>query len=153
MSHNRSNSVEFQMLLLICSFLIISSFFMTDISGSNPFKDYEDPDLPEDFFRKWEDSQVFIYYKRGITKKFLSEFPYPDCFGNLITADYVITATSCFIDLKKLVKRLRGREIDAFYSSDISKITIAKVYVLYLMLITHESSIVLSYNTHLKDAP
>ena len=126
---------------------------MTDISGNNPFKDYEDPDLPEDFFRKWEDSQVFIYYKRGITKKFFSEFPYPDCFGNLITADYVITATSCFIDLKKLVKRLRDREIDAFYSSDISKITIAKVYVLYLMLITHESSIILSYNTHLKDAP
>ena len=100
----------------------------------------KDPDLPEDFFRKWEDSQVFIYYKRGITKKFLSEFPYPDCFGNLITADYVITATSCFIDLKKLVKRLRDREIDGFYSpqgkplkvmkSDISKITIAKVYAL-----------------------
>ena len=135
------------MLLLIRSFLIISSFFMTDTSGSNPFKDYEDPDLPEDFFRKWEDSQVFIYYKRGITKKFLSEFPYPDCFGNLITADYVITATSCFIDLKKFVERIRDRENDRFHSdrsiflkgkpmkdimktvmkSDISKITIAKV--------------------------
>ena len=116
---------------------------MTDISGSNPFKDYEDPDLPEDFFRKWEDSQVFIYYKRGITKKFLSELPYPDCFGNLITADYVITATSCFIDLKKLVKRLRDREIDGFYSpqgkplkvmkSDISKITVAKVYLCFVV--------------------
>ena len=150
MSHIRSNSVEFQMLLLICSFLIISSFFMTDISGNNPFKDYEDPNLPEDFFEKWEDSQVFIYYKRGITKKFLSEFPYPDCFGNLITADYVITATSCFIDLKKFVERIRDRENDRFHSdrsiflkgkpmnaimktvmkSNISKITIAKVYAL-----------------------
>ena len=140
------------MLLLICSFLIILSFFMTDISGNNPFKDYEDPDLTEDFFRKWEDSQVFIYYKRGITKKFLSEFPYPDCFGNLITADFVITATSCFIDLKKFVEKIRDRANDRFHldrsiflkgepmnnimkivmKSDISKITIAKVHMLFI---------------------
>ena len=137
------------MLFLICPIFIISSFFITDISGSNPFKDYVDPDLPEDFFRKWEDSQVFIYYKRGITKKFLSEFPYPDCFGNLITADYIITATSCFIDLKKFVERIRDGENNIFHSdrsiflkgepmndimktvmkSDISKITIAKVHM------------------------
>ena len=88
-------------------------------------------------------------------KKFLSEFPYPDCFGNLITADYIITATSCFIDLKKFVERIRDRENNIFHSdrsiflkgepmndimktvmkSDISKITIAKV--LQLMLTTH----------------
>ena len=107
----------------------------------NLFNGNKDPDLPPDFVRKWEDSQVFIYYKqphkRKSAKEFILEYSYPDCFGNLITADYVITATSCFIDLKKLVKRLRGREIDGFYSpqgkplkvmkSDISKITITKV--------------------------
>ena len=128
---------------------MFSSYFIKCTSGMNPFNGNKDPDLPPDFVRKWEDSQVFIYYKqphkRKSAKEFISEYSYPDCFGNLITADYVITATSCFIDLKKLVKRLRDREIDAFYSSDISKITIAKVYVLYLMLITHESSIILSY--------
>ena len=114
----------------------------------NPSNRNKDLDLPPDFVRKWEDSQVFIYYKqphkRKSAKEFISEYSYPDCFGNLITADYVITASSCFIDLKKLVKRLRDRKIDGFYSSqskgkplkvmksDISKITIAKVcaYVL-----------------------
>ena len=110
----------------------------------NPINENKDPDLPPDFVRKWEDSQVFIYYKTKFAKKFSSEYPYPDCFGNLITADYVISATSCFIDLKKLVKRLRDREIDGFYSpqgkplkvmkSDISKITIAKVCFVVIFL-------------------
>ena len=125
----------------------------------NPFNGNKDPDLPPDFVRKWEDSQVFIYYKqphkRKSAKEFISEYSYPDCFGNLITADYVITATSCFIDLKKFVERIRDRENVRFHSdrsiflkgepmnnivktvmkSDISKITIAKV--LQLMLTTH----------------
>ena len=121
----------------------------------NPFKENEDPDLPEDFFRKWEDSQVFIYYKTGLTNKIYSEYPYPNCFGNLITADYVITATSCFMDLKKFVKGLRDQENDRFLAplsifdlytsiplndiiktamkSDISKITIAKVLMCFVI--------------------
>ena len=109
----------------------------------NPINENKDPDLPPDFVRKWEDSQVFIYYKTKFAQKFSSEYPYPDCFGNLITADYVISATSCFIDLKKLVKRLRDREVDGFYSpqgkplkvmkSDISKITIAKVLICFVV--------------------
>ena len=133
----KSSGVKFQMSFSICLFFIFSSYFIKDTSGMNPFNGNKDSDLPPDFIRKWEDSQVFIYYKTKFAQKFSLEYPYPDCFGNLITADYVITATSCFIDLKKLVKRLRDREIDGFYSpqgkplkvmkSDISKITIAKV--------------------------
>ena len=116
---------------------MFSSYFIKNTSGMNPSNGNKDPDLPEDFVRKWEDSQVFIYYKTKFVQKLGSEYPYPDCFGNLITAGHAITATSCFIDLKKLVKRLRDREVDGFYSpqgkplkvmkSDISKITIAKV--------------------------
>ena len=94
-------------------------------------------------------TKVFIYhYKTGLTNKIYSEYPYPNCFGNLITADYVITATSCFMDLKKFIKGLRDQGnrfveplsifdlytsiplndiIKTAMKSDISKITIAKV--------------------------
>ena len=86
---------------------MFSSYFIKNTSGMNQFNGNKDPDLLPDFVRKWEDSQVFIYYKTKFAKKFSSEYPYPDCFGNLITAEYVITATSCFMDLKKLIPTLR----------------------------------------------
>ena len=111
----------------------------------NPFNGNKDPDLPPDFVRKWEDSQVFIYYKTKFAQKFTSEYPYPDCFGNLVTAEYVITAMSCFMDLKKFKKSLSQVEGDQsiklgwlkakvqnklildFLMDDIGKIIIAKV--------------------------
>jgi hypothetical protein len=131
------------MLFLICSFVIFSSHFIKDTSGMNPFNGKNDPDLPSDFVRKWEDSQVFIYYKTKFAQKFTSEYPYPDCFGNLVTAEYVITAMSCFMDLKKFKKSLREGDqniklgwlkakvqnnlILTFLMDDIGKIIIAKV--------------------------
>ena len=111
----------------------------------NPFNGNMDPDLPPDFVRKWEDSQVFIYYKTKFVQKFSSEYPYPDCFGNLITAEYVITAMSCFMDLKKFKKsenqrrqniklgllkaKVQNKLILTFLMDDIGKIIIAKVLV------------------------
>ena len=110
-------------------------------------------DLPPDFVKKWEDSQVFIYYKQPhkskFAQKFSSEYPYPDCFGNLITAEHVITATSCFMDLKKLIPKLRESNsiqnqlkikvlnnlIPSFLKTNIGKIIIAKV-LLHVFMIT-----------------
>jgi len=40
------------------------------------------------------------------SQKFQSEYPYPNCFGNLLTANLVLTATSCFIHLKAFVEAL-----------------------------------------------
>ena len=110
----------------------------------NSFNGNKDSDLPPDFVRKWEDSQVFIYYKTKFVQKFSSEYPYPDCFGNLITAEYVITAMSCFMDLKKFKKsekteghqniklgwlkaKVQNKLILNFLMDDIGKIIIAKV--------------------------
>ena len=141
------------MLFLIRLFFIFSSYFIIDTSGMNPFNGNKDLDLPPDFVRKWEDSQVFIYYKQPykskFSQKFSSEYPYPDCFGNLITAEYVITATSCFMDLKKLIPTLRESHsiqylwlrnkvlnnlIPSFLKTRIDKIIIAKV--LHAFMIT-----------------
>ena len=134
-----TRGVKFQMLFLICLSFIFSSYFIKNTSGMNPFNENKDPDLPPDFVRKWEDSQVFIYYKTKFTQKFSSEYPYPDCFGNLITAEYVITSTSCFMDLKKLIPTLtKSHSLQDLWlktqilnslipSSSIGKIIIAKV--------------------------
>ena len=118
----------------------------------NPFNENKDPDLPPDFVRKWEDSQVFIYYEIKFTQKFSSEYPYPDCFGNLITAEYVITATSCFMNLKKLIPKLRESNsiqylwlkikvlnnlIPSFLKTNIGRIIIAKV-LLHVFMITYD---------------
>ena len=117
----------------------------------------KDLDLPPDFVKKWEDSQVFIYYKQPhkskFAQKFSSEYPYPDCFGNLITAEYVITSTSCFMDLKKLITKLRESKkkvqylwlkikvlnnlIPSFLKTNIGRIIIVKV-LLHVFMITYD---------------
>ena len=86
---------KLQNMIIIFSILFFSSIFTTNISG------FKDPNLPEDFFSKWENSQVFIYHRMRFSQKFQSEYPYPNCFGNLLTAKLVLTATSCFIHLKE----------------------------------------------------
>ena len=86
---------KLQNMIIIFSILFFSSIFTTNISG------FKDPNLPEDFYSKWENSQVFIYYRMQFSQKFQSEYPYPNCFGNLLTAKLVLTATSCFIHLKE----------------------------------------------------
>ena len=99
---------KLQNMIIIFSILFFSSIFTTNISG------FKDPNLPEEFFSKWENSQVFIYYKsmdkinfkKDFFQKFNSEYPYPNCFGNLLTAKLVLTATSCFIHIKAFVEAL-----------------------------------------------
>ena len=88
-------------MFFIFSLFLFSSIFTTGIS------DNKVPDLPEDFFRKWENSQVFIYYKTLDFHRKESKYPYPDCFGNLLTATYVLTASSCFMDVKRFAKLLK----------------------------------------------
>ena len=143
------------MSFLICLLLIFTSYFVKDTSGIKPFNRNKDSDLPPDFVRKWEDSQVFIYYKQPYKskfgQKFSSEYPYPDCFGFLITAEYVITATSCFMDLKKLIPKLRESHsiqylwlrmkvlnnlIPSFLKTSIDKFIIAKVLYMSSWLLT-----------------
>ena len=111
--------------LLIFSFFFIPSFCATVISG------YEDQNLPEDFFRKWKHSQVFIYYKIGSLQKFQEEYPYPDCFGNLLTAEHVLTATTCFIDMDTFVEIYMGNQISRKkFKTDLNQILVAKVGIM-----------------------
>ena len=50
----------------------------------------------------WLDSQVLIYHnsnpKEDVTLK------EPDCFGNLLTVKFVITAASCFMNVEDILK-------------------------------------------------
>ena len=50
----------------------------------------------------WLDSQVLIYHnsnpKEDLTLK------EPDCFGNLLTVKFVITAASCFMNVENILK-------------------------------------------------
>ena len=56
------------------------------------------------FDDKWLNSQVFIYHdSKNIHMKS------PDCFGNLISENQVLTAASCFIDMEKLLKHLEAK--------------------------------------------
>ena len=112
-----SNSV------LMFFFLLISSLLTLNVIGD------KDPNLPRDFYTKWQESQVFIYYRIGYFQKFQSEYPYPDCFGNLISVNYVITATSCFIHLNTFVEiSLDGTSSDlSLFKTDVGKIVVAKV--------------------------
>ena len=115
-------NILFQMVLLIFSFLFLASFCITNIFG------YKDPNLPKDFFRKWKHSQVFIYYKIGYLQKFQEEYPYPDCFGNLLTAEHVLTATTCFIDMDTFVQIYMGNQKgQKKFKTDIEKMLVAKV--------------------------
>ena len=78
----------------------------------------EHSNIPEYLFKKWENSQVFIYVKAPcgtqgkigkifektkLNKLRCFDFPQPDCFGTLLTSQYVLTASSCFMDVERLV--------------------------------------------------
>ena len=129
---------KLQNMFIIFSILFFSSIFTTNISG------FKDPNLPEDFFSKWENSQVFIYYRMGFLQKFQSEYPYPDCFGNLLTAEYVLTATTCFMHMDTLVeiskwviKKVRSNAdfvMSSIFKTDIDKMLVAKVGIMCLKL-------------------
>ena len=65
-------------------------------------------------FKKWRRSQVFMYPRKSesmdkLTQNILpqshSDNPnIPSCFGNLLTSKYVLTAATCFMDMKKISK-------------------------------------------------
>ena len=65
-------------------------------------------------FKKWRRSQVFMYPRKSksidkLTQKVLppshlNNPNIPSCFGNLLTSRYVLTATTCFMDMKKISK-------------------------------------------------
>ena len=57
------------------------------------------------FDDKWLNSQVFIYHDDSEDIHMKS----PDCFGNLISENQVLTAASCFIDMEKLLKHLETK--------------------------------------------
>ena len=77
--------------------------------------------VPQNLFEKWENTQVFIYHF-SIFPKIRFKYSYPDCFGNLLTAEYVLTATSCFLDVEKFVELLQSpRAYKTYQNSKINK--------------------------------
>ena len=61
--------------------------------------------LPKDLETVWLKSQVMIYHNSNPTQDFsLQE---PDCFGNVLTKHYVLTAASCFTELIYMLKCAR----------------------------------------------
>ena len=70
--------------------------------------------VPQNLFEKWENTQVFIYHFSNFPK-IRFKFSYPDCFGNLLTAEYVLAATSCFLDVEKFVELLQSPMAYQFY--------------------------------------
>jgi hypothetical protein len=56
----------------------------------------------QDMFKIWFKTQVFIYHDLNPLKE-LSNVE-PDCFGNIIAANYVLTAASCFMDVNSILR-------------------------------------------------
>ena len=58
--------------------------------------------MPKELKKLWLDSQVLIYHnsnpKQDVTLK------EPDCFGNLLTVKFIITAASCFMNVENILK-------------------------------------------------
>ena len=81
-------------------------------------------------FKKWRRSQVFMYPRKSesmdkLTQNILpqshSDNPnIPSCFGNLLTSRYVLTAATCFMDMKKISKTEQNWK-EKFLSGDFLK--------------------------------
>ena len=55
--------------------------------------------LPNNMYESWLRSQVAIYDRAKNYEKYQ-----PNCFGNLLTPKHAITAASCFMDVKSILK-------------------------------------------------
>jgi hypothetical protein len=58
--------------------------------------------LPEDLETLWLQSQVMIYHNSKPSQDFSMQEP--DCFGNALSKQYVITAASCFVELNYILQ-------------------------------------------------
>ena len=58
--------------------------------------------LPDDLEKLWISSQVLIYHNPDRNKDF--RILDPDCFGNSIATQYIITSASCFMDVNEILK-------------------------------------------------
>ena len=77
------------------SILLIISFIIIRIDAEDIIKN-------KGLKKLWLDSQVLIYHnsnpKEDVTLK------EPDCFGNLLTVKFIITAASCFMNVENILK-------------------------------------------------
>ena len=74
--------------LLILSFIIIEASIL--------------PKELKELENLWLHSQVLIYYNSKASEDL--KLKEPDCFGNLLTVKFVITAASCFMNVEVILK-------------------------------------------------
>ena len=56
----------------------------------------------------WLHTQVLIYHNSGPSEDLKNRGP--DCFGNRLSKQFVITAASCFMDVKKILQYSETRD-------------------------------------------
>ena len=78
-------------------YIIIFLFFSLPNTKANEYID-----LPKDLEKLWIHSQAFIFYNPNKSKHLGSQKP--DCFGNILTPQFIITAASCFMNINKILK-------------------------------------------------
>ena len=74
--------------LLILSFIIIEASIL--------------PKELKELENLWLHSQVLIYYNSKASEDL--KLKEPDCFGNLLTVKFVITAASCFMNVENILR-------------------------------------------------
>ena len=97
--------------------------------------------LPKDLSALWLRSQVLIYHNSNQFED--CTIKKPDCFGNVLTSNFVITVASCFIELAKtdqcFDKKKGRKKKDTIFPSikkeigSIKDTIIVKVHILYLV--------------------
>ena len=90
--------------------------------------------LPTNLEKLWISSQVLIYHNPETFKDF--SIQEPDCLGNLIATNYIITAASCFMFTFEILKyserndkRPTESEENAIISRSIKNIDIKKTRI------------------------